>query len=134
MAPGADPLQEFGIRRADRIAAGIPSVRANRRVTFDQRDAQAGVAQGDGEAGAGKAAADDDQVKLLHDGDYAVSQRRGKGSGRIAAAALRLVLARAPVAAGARAVLRLLLLAAARLAVLTATGIAHTAALRLLVA
>ncbi len=73
MLPGADPLEKAGIGRTDGIDARIPALRAPRRLIFDQSDAQGCVAQGDGKAGAGETAADDDQIKLLHGGETAGS-------------------------------------------------------------
>ena len=69
MPPGADPLEEGGVGRTDGIDTRIPAIRAPRQLILDQRNAQRRIAQGNGEAGTGKSAADDDQVKLLHCGD-----------------------------------------------------------------
>ena len=51
--------------------------RAARRLALDQGNTQWRVAQRDGKTGAGEAATDDDQIKLLHGGEIAVSVRLG---------------------------------------------------------
>ena len=78
MLPGTDGIKESHVGRTHRVNAAIPPLGAARRLVLDQRDAQARVAKRHGQAGAGQAAANDNQIKLLHAGDYAASARQTK--------------------------------------------------------
>ena len=74
MPPGTDGLKKRDIGRTDRVNSRVPAVGKARGLIFNEGNTQAGVAQRQGQAGTSQPAANYDQIKMLHDGDYAASR------------------------------------------------------------
>ena len=74
MAPGTYAVKKVDIRRADGVNARVPAFRTAGRLIFHQGNTQPRVTQGQGQTGTGQTAANDDQIKLLHIGNYAGSR------------------------------------------------------------